>query len=76
MNQSDEHLPTGSNGEQDDAGTGWERTAWWGLAMAFAAGLLVSALLTLWPAHLFPDMLQVVGVIIHISLLLTAVGWA
>ncbi len=74
MNQSDEHLQTTSNGDQDGAETGWERTAWRSLALAFAAGLLVSATLTGWLTLLFPEGLRAVGVIIQMALLLTASG--
>ena len=75
MNQSNEHLPTGSNGEQDGAGTEWERTAWWGLAMAFAAGFLVLATLTGWPIRpLIPVALRDFSFIILIIPLLVASG--
>ena len=74
MNQPDEDLPTTSNGDQDGAGTEWERTACWSMAVAFAAGLLTSALLTVWPTYLFPERLLVVSVIIHMALWITASG--
>ena len=75
MNHSDEHLPTGSNGEQDGAGTEWERTAWWGMAMAFAAGFLALVTLTGWPIRpLIPAALRDLSFIVLIIPLLVASG--
>ena len=75
MNQSDEDLQTTSNGDQDGAGAGWERTAWWGLAMAFAAGFLVLVTLTGWPIRpLIPVALRDFSFFIMIIPLLVASG--